>query len=507
MNKPLEQPALQIRAIPHWIDGKEVAGASGRHGDVFNPSLGRVSARVPYAGSDEVAAAVASAQAAFPAWAATPPLRRARVMFKFKELIERNMDALAKLISSEHGKVVSDARGEVTRGLEVVEFACGIPHLLKGEYSEQVGTGVDSFSVRQPLGVCAGITPFNFPTMVPMWMFPVALACGNSFVLKPSERDPSASVFLAKLLKEAGLPDGVFNVVHGDKEAVDALLHHPDVKAVSFVGSTPIAKYIYETCAKEGKRVQALGGAKNHLVVMPDADLDQAVDALTGAAYGSAGERCMAISAVVAVEAVADRLVDKLKAAASKLKVGPGHDKGVDMGPVISQAHRDKIAAYVGEGVAAGAVAVLDGRSLKVTGHEEGFFIGASLFDRVTTDMSIYRDEIFGPVLVVLRVKTLDEAIAMINANPYANGTAVFTRSGGAARRFEREIEVGMVGINVPIPVPIAFYSFGGWRNSLFGDQHVHGPEGVRFYTRGKVVTTRWPDDKAAAGGFNMPTL
>jgi len=505
MNKPTDVNAAAT--VPLWIDGKAQPATSTRSAGVTNPATGRVTRQVPLADGRDIDAAVASAQRAFPAWRDTPPLRRARILMRFRELLDAHRDELARLVTDEHGKTLSDATGSVQRGIEVVEFATGIPHLLKGEHSEDVGTGVDTHSLRQPLGVCAGITPFNFPVMVPLWMFPVAIACGNTFVLKPSEKVPSASMRMAELLKEAGLPDGVFNVVHGDKEAVDALLHHPQVRAVSFVGSTPIAKYIYETCAKEGKRVQALGGAKNHAVVLADADLDFAADALIGAAYGSAGERCMAISAVVAVEEVADQLVAKLKAAAGKLNIGAGHDKAADMGPLITRVHRDKVAAYVDQGVAAGAQLVLDGRGLKVPGHEDGFFIGASLFDHVRTDMSIYKDEIFGPVLVVLRVKSLDEAIALINANPYANGTAVFTRSGGASRRFEREIEVGMVGINVPIPVPIAYYSFGGWRNSLFGDQHVHGPEGVRFYTRGKVVTTRWPDDKAVPSGLNMPTL
>ena len=426
---------------------------------------------------------------------------------RYRELVEAHRDELAALITEEHGKTLADAAGSVQRGLEVVEFAMGIPHLLKGEHSEEVGTGVDCHSLRQPLGVCAGITPFNFPAMVPLWMYPVAIACGNTFVLKPSEKVPSTSLRLAELFKEAGLPDGVLNVVHGDKEVVDGLLHHPDVRAVSFVGSTPIAKYIYETCSQQGKRVQALGGAKNHAVVLPDADLDFTADALIGAAYGSAGERCMAISAVVAVGSAGDALVAKLRERAGKLAVGPGTASGMDMGPLVSRVHRDKVASYVDSGVAEGAKLVVDGRPLKVPGHESGFFLGATLFDDVTPDMKVYRDEIFGPVLVVLRVKSLDEAIALINRNPYANGTAVFTRSGGAARRFEREIEVGMVGINVPIPVPMAFFSFGGWRNSLFGDQHMHGMEGVRFYTRAKVITTRWPDDKSEATGFNMPTL
>ncbi len=505
MNKPVDTAA--IATIPLWIDGKAQPATSTRSAGVTNPATGKITRQVPLANAQDIDAAVASAQRAYPAWCDTPPLRRARILMRYRELLDAHRDELARLVTDEHGKTLADAAGSVQRGIEVVEFAMGIPHLLKGEMSEDVGTGVDTHSMRQPLGVCTGITPFNFPVMVPLWMFPVAIACGNTFVLKPSEKVPSASMRMAELFKEAGLPDGVFNVVHGDKEAVDALLRHPQVKAVSFVGSTPIAKYIYETCAQEGKRVQALGGAKNHAVVLADADLDFAADGLIGAAYGSAGERCMAISAVVAVEEVADQLVAKLKAAAGKLKIGAGNDKAADMGPLISRMHRDKVSGFVDAGVAQGAKLVLDGRNLKVPGHEDGFFIGATLFDQVRPDMTIYKEEIFGPVLIVLRVKSLDEAIQLINANPYANGTAVFTRSGGAARRFEREIEVGMVGINVPIPVPIAYFSFGGWRNSLFGDQHVHGPEGVRFYTRGKVVTTRWPDDKAVAGGFNMPTL
>lgn len=505
MNKPVDIKA--VAAVQLWIDGKPQAATSTRSADVTNPATGAVTRQVPLCNAGDIDRAVAAARRAFPGWRDTPPLRRARILMRFRELLDAHRDELARLASDEHGKTLEDAAGSVQRGIEVVEFAMGIPHLIKGEHSGDVGTGVDTHSLRQPLGVCAGITPFNFPVMVPLWMFPVAIACGNTFVLKPSEKVPSASMRMAELFKEAGLPDGVFNVAHGDKEAVDALLHHPDVRAVSFVGSTPIAKYIYETCAREGKRVQALGGAKNHAVVLADADLDFAANALIGAAYGSAGERCMAISAVVAVEEIADALVDKLKTAAAKLKIGAGHEKGMDMGPLISRVHRDKVAGYVDQGVAEGAQLVLDGRGLKVAGHENGFFIGASLFDHVRTGMTIYKEEIFGPVLIVLRVKSLDEAIAMINANPFANGTAVFTRSGGAARRFEREIEVGMVGVNVPIPVPVAFYSFGGWRNSLFGDQHVHGAEGVRFYTRGKVVTTRWPDDRAVPTGFNMPTL
>jgi malonate-semialdehyde dehydrogenase (acetylating) / methylmalonate-semialdehyde dehydrogenase len=505
MNKPNEVRALET--LPLWVNGRlEQAGAS-RLGEVTNPATGAVVRRVPMCNPSDVDRAVAAALAAFPAWRATPPLRRARVLMRYRELVDAHRDELAALITNEHGKTLEDARGSVQRGLEVVEFATGIPHLLKGEYSEEVGTGVDSHSLRQPLGVCAGITPFNFPAMVPLWMYPVAIACGNTFVLKPSEKVPSTALRLAELFGEAGLPDGVLNVVHGDKEAVDALLAHPEVKAVSFVGSTPIARYIYETCARHGKRVQALGGAKNHAVVLPDANLDFAADALIGAAFGSAGERCMAISAVVAVGAAGDPLVEKLRERASKLRIGPGSAAETDMGPLVTCAHRDKVAAYVEKGLAEGAKLVLDGRGHRVAGHEEGFFLGASLFDRVRPDMTIYRDEIFGPVLVVLRAATLDDAIALVNRNPYANGTAVFTRSGGAARRFENEIEVGMVGINVPIPVPIAFYSFGGWRQSLFGDTHVHGMEGVRFYTRAKVVTTRWPDADAIPTGFNMPTL
>ena len=510
MNKPLENQSMTH--IPLWINGKPASASSTRAGDVTNPATGQVTGRVPFCNEADVDTAAKAARAAFPAWRDTPPLRRARILMKYRELIDAHRDELARLITLEHGKTLTDAGGSVQRGLEVVEFAMGIPHLIKGEHSEEVGTGVDCHSMRQPLGVCAGITPFNFPAMVPLWMYPVAIACGNTFVLKPSEKVPSTAMRLAELFKEAGLPDGVFNVVHGDKQAVDAILNHPDIKAISFVGSTPIAKYIYETCAKSGKRVQALGGAKNHAVVLPDmnsaADLDFVADSLIGAGYGSAGERCMAISAIVAVGDIGDALVASIQKKASSLKVGAGNSKvdgkEVDMGPLVTQAHRDKVAGYVDKGVAEGARLVMDGRTLKA---DQGFFLGASLFDHVEPAMSIYKDEIFGPVLSVLRVKTLDDAIKLINANPYANGTAVFTRSGGAARKFEREIEVGMVGINVPIPVPIAFFSFGGWRSSLFGDTHVHGMEGVRFYTRGKVVSTRWPDANAVPTGFNMPTL
>ncbi|TIC78855.1 CoA-acylating methylmalonate-semialdehyde dehydrogenase [Crenobacter intestini] len=494
-----------MQHIQHFIGGQSVAGQGGRSADVYNPALGEVVARVALADRADVNAAVAAARAAFPAWADTSPLRRARVMFKFKELLEANQRKLAELISSEHGKVVSDAMGEVTRGLEVVEFACGIPQLLKGEFTEQVGGGIDSHSMRQPLGVVAGITPFNFPAMVPLWMFPVAIACGNTFILKPSERDPSAALLLAELLKQAGLPDGVFNVVHGDKEAVDTLLTHPDVSAVSFVGSTPIAQYIYETGARHGKRVQALGGAKNHLVVMPDADLDGTVEALTGAAFGSAGERCMAISVAVAVGDIADALVDKLAARAKTLKIGVGADGEAEMGPLVTRVHRDKVKGYVDTGVAEGARLVVDGRGYRHPGYESGFFLGPCLFDQVTPEMTIYREEIFGPVLAVVRVPDFESAVALINAHPYANGTSIFTRSGAAAREFSHRIQVGMVGVNVPIPVPMAFHSFGGWKASLFGDHHMHGPEGVRFYTRMKTITSRWPERLDAE--FVMPTM
>lgn len=494
-----------MQSIAHFIGGEHHAGQSDRHSEVFNPALGEVIAHVPLATTDEVNAAVACARRAFPAWAETPPLKRARVMFKFKALLEENQQKIAELISREHGKVVSDAMGEVTRGLEVVEFACGIPQLLKGEFTEQVGGGIDSHSMRQPLGVVAGITPFNFPAMVPMWMFPVAIACGNTFILKPSERDPSTALLLADLLKQAGLPDGVFNVVHGDKIAVDALLTHPDVAALSFVGSTPIARYIYETGAHHGKRVQALGGAKNHLVVMPDADLDGTVEALIGAAYGSAGERCMAISVAVAVGDVADALVEKLAERARSLKIGVGGEADAEMGPLVTRTHRDKVAGYVDAGVAEGAKLVVDGRDYRHPGYENGFFIGPCLFDHVSPEMTIYQEEIFGPVLAVVRVPDFESAVQLINAHPYANGTAIFTRSGAAAREFGHRIQVGMVGVNVPIPVPMAFHSFGGWKASLFGDHSMHGPEGVRFYTRIKTITSRWPEKLTAE--FVMPTM
>jgi malonate-semialdehyde dehydrogenase (acetylating)/methylmalonate-semialdehyde dehydrogenase len=492
--------------IPLWISGKATGASSPRRAPVSCPATGETTAEVPLCNADDIDQAVQAAAAAFPAWRDTPPIRRARIMQRFLELLQKHQPELAGLASREHGKTLPDAMGSVQRGMEVVEFACGIPHLLKGDYAANVGGGIDVHSLRQPLGVCAGITPFNFPAMVPLWMFPMAIACGNSFVLKPSEKVPSCSMRLAELLKEAGLPDGVFNVVHGDKEAVEALLAHPGIAAVSFVGSTPIARHVYETCARHGKRVQALGGAKNHAVVLPDADIAFSADSLIGAAYGSAGERCMAISAVVAVGAAADPLVAALRDKAARVPVGASDASGVEMGPLVTAAHRDRVAGYVAQGVDEGARLLLDGRGLEVPGYPNGFYLGPSLFDHVKTDMSIYRDEIFGPVLIVLRVGSLDEAIALVNANPYGNGTAIFTASGEAARRFEHEIQVGMVGINVPIPVPASFFSFGGWKASLFGDLHAYGPESVAFYTRGKVVTSRWPHQSAQATGFSMPT-
>lgn len=497
------------KTIHHWINGAEVAGQSGRFSDVYNPAFGEVSARVQLAMPTELAAAVAAAKAAFPAWAATPPLRRARVMFKFKELLEKHAEEIVAAIACEHGKVKADAHGELIRGLEVVEFACGAPHLLKGEFAENVGTAVDSYSLRQPLGVVAGITPFNFPAMVPMWMFPLALVAGNSFILKPSERDPSTALILARLLKEAGLPDGVFNVVQGDKVAVDAILDHPDIQAVSFVGSTPIAQYIYASGTAKGKRVQALGGAKNHMVVMPDADLDQAVDALMGAAYGSAGERCMAISVAVAVgDATADALIAKLAPKVQTLKIGAWDSSAdVEMGPLVTREHKAKVAGYIDAGVAEGAKLVVDGRHHVVAGCESGFFLGGSLFDGVRTEMKIYQEEIFGPVLCVVRVDSYEEAIRITNEHAYGNGTAIFTRDGDAARDFVARIQVGMVGVNVPIPVPMAFMSFGGWKASLFGDHHAYGAEGIRFYTRLKTVTARWPQSIRSGAEFVMPTM
>jgi malonate-semialdehyde dehydrogenase (acetylating)/methylmalonate-semialdehyde dehydrogenase len=500
MNKRAD---LKLETVPVWINGEPLV-PEGRMGNVFNPATGQVARQVPLCSAEIIDKAVQAATAALPEWRDASILRRARVMQKFLALLQQNQKEIAALITAEHGKTLPDAMGSVQRGIEVVEFVCGIPQLLKGEFSENVGTGVDTHTVRQPVGVCAGITPFNFPAMVPLWMFPVAIACGNTFILKPSEKVPSASIRMAELLREAGLPDGVFNVVHGDKAAVDALLLHEGISAISFVGSTPIAKYIYETCAKTGKRVQALGGAKNHAVVLPDADLEFAADALIGAAYGSAGERCMAISAVVAVGSSADPLIDLLKKKATAIKVGPGDLDGVEMGPLVTGEHRDKVASFIEKGKKEGAKTVLDGSKAPV---KEGFFLGTTLFDNVTRDMEVYKNEIFGPVLVVLRVASLEKAIELVNSSPYANGTAIFTESGGAARRFQNEVQVGMVGINVPIPVPVAFYSFGGWKNSLFGDLHVHGMEGVKFYTRTKAITTRWPHQDTPAPGLNMPTL
>jgi malonate-semialdehyde dehydrogenase (acetylating)/methylmalonate-semialdehyde dehydrogenase len=496
-----------VETVPFWINGARTAPLGERSGIVSNPATGETIRRVAFAGAADVDRAVAAAREAFKTWSRSSPLKRARILTRFRELLEAHQTELAALITEEHGKVFADAMGSVQRGIEVVEFASGAPHLLKGEHAGTVGSGIDAYSRRQPLGVCAGITPFNFPAMVPLWMFPIALACGNTFVLKPSEKDPTPSIRMAELLKEAGLPDGVFNVVHGDKEAVDAILTHPGIDAVSFVGSTPVARYVYTTAAAHGKRVQALGGAKNHAVVLPDADLEFAANALIGAGYGSAGERCMAISAVVAVGAIADPLVASLAAKARALKVGAGQADNIDMGPLVTAAHRDRVKGFVDAGVAAGATCVVDGRGLSIPGHERGFFLGPTLFDHVTPGMSIYQEEIFGPVLVVLRVNTLQEAIDLVNSNPYGNGVAVFTNSGGAARHFENDIEVGMVGINVPIPVPMAFFSFGGWKGSLFGDLHMHGLEGIKFNTRTKAVTVRWPNEEVIPSSFVMPTL
>jgi malonate-semialdehyde dehydrogenase (acetylating) / methylmalonate-semialdehyde dehydrogenase len=505
MNSP--QTVVAQSVVGNWISGARSAHVPARVAPVYNPATGQVAREVILSTAAQVNEAVESAAKAFPAWAATPPVKRARVLFAFKDWMERNMDALAMAITSEHGKTFDDAKGEVQRGLEVVEFACGIPHLLKGEYTEQVGSGIDAWSTRQPLGVCVGISPFNFPVMVPCWMYPVAIACGNTFVLKPSERDPSPSLMVAQGLQESGLPDGVFNVVQGDKEAVDALLGHSKVAAISFVGSTPIAKYIHETASRNGKRVQALGGAKNHLVVMPDADLDQAVDALIGAAYGSAGERCMAISVAVAVGNVADPLVQKIADRAKAIRVAPGESKGAEMGPLVTKAHLEKVRGYVDAGVEQGATLVVDGRGLKVPGYESGFYIGPCLFDNVGPSMKIYQEEIFGPVLSVVRVENFEQALELIHSHSFANGVSLFTRDGDSAREFASRIQVGMVGINVPIPVPMAFHSFGGWKDSLFGDHHIHGPEGVRFYTRYKAITQRWPKGIRAGAEFVMPTM
>jgi len=495
------------KLIPHFINGRLVPG-TGRTAPVFNPATGAQSGEVSLATAAEVRAAVQAAASVADDWAATTPLKRARILNAFLRILDERTDELAAVITAEHGKVLSDAKGEIQRGMEVVEFATAAPQILKSEMTENVGTRIDSYALRQPLGVVAGITPFNFPAMVPMWMFPVALACGNCFILKPSERDPSASLLLAQWLKEAGLPDGVFNVVQGDKEAVDAILHDPDIQAVSFVGSTPIARYIYETAARTGKRCQALGGAKNHMIVMPDADLDQAVDALMGAAYGSAGERCMAISVAVPVgEATANALMAKLEPKVRALRVGPGTDPDAEMGPLVTRQHLEKVRGYIDAGVAEGAKLVVDGRGLKLQGYENGNFIGGTLFDHVTTDMTIYKEEIFGPVLAVARADSYATAAKWINQHEFGNGTAIFTRDGDAAREFAHQIKVGMVGINVPIPVPMAFHSFGGWKSSLFGDLHMHGPEGVRFYSRLKTITSRWPTGIRAGAEFVMPTM
>jgi malonate-semialdehyde dehydrogenase (acetylating)/methylmalonate-semialdehyde dehydrogenase len=501
---PAERAAEgDLKRISHWIDGASVAGTSGRSGRVFDPARGVQTGEVDFASVEEIDRAVEAAKRAFPAWRAMSLSRRAELMFRVRELVHARREEIARHLTAEHGKVLSDALGEVARGLEVIEFACGIPTLLKGDFSEQASTGIDVYSIRQPLGVVAGITPFNFPAMVPMWMWAPALACGNTFVLKPSEKDPSASVFTAELLKEAGVPDGVFNVVHGDKVAVDRLLDHPDIAAVSFVGSTPIARYIYETGTKNGKRVQALGGAKNHMVVLPDADIDMAADAAVSAAYGSAGERCMAVSVVVAVGDAADPLVEAIQARLPNVKVGDGLDPASEMGPLVTAEHRDKVASYLDSGPAQGATLVADGR--ETAPGNGGFFLGVSLLDNVTPEMDAYRDEIFGPVLSVVRVPSYDEALRLVNDNPYGNGTAIFTRDGGVARQFQFDAQAGMVGINVPIPVPVAYYSFGGWKASLFGDRHIYGPEGIDFYTRAKVVTSRWPDPATSKVDLGFP--
>jgi malonate-semialdehyde dehydrogenase (acetylating)/methylmalonate-semialdehyde dehydrogenase len=507
MTEVLDRSAQEQRdgvtRISHWIGGKVVPGQSGRTGPVYNPATGEQTGEVDFASVEEVDAAVAAAKDTFESWRKVSLAKRAELMFAIRELVHERREDLARILTAEHGKVLSDALGEVTRGLEVIEYACGLPTLLKGGFSEQASTGIDVYSIRQPLGVVAGITPFNFPAMVPMWMWAPAIACGNTFVLKPSEKDPSASLWVAELLKEAGLPDGVFNVVHGDKVAVDRVLGHPDIAAVSFVGSTPIARYVYETGTKAGKRVQALGGAKNHMVVLPDADIDMAADAAVSAAYGSAGERCMAVSHVVAVGDVANDLVAAIKERLPKIKVGNGLEPDVEMGPLVTREHRDKVASYLDKGREQGATVVADGRETAPEGN--GFFLGVSLIDEVTPEMDVYKDEIFGPVLGISRVATYDDALRMVNENPYGNGTAIFTRDGGVARQFQFDVQAGMVGINVPIPVPVAYYSFGGWKASLFGDRHIYGPEGIEFYTRGKVVTSRWPDPATSKVDLGFP--
>ena len=498
----------EIKIINHWIDGNFQPSASDRFGNVYNPATGAVITKVPMGGAADLESAVKSARHAFHSWSTTSITKRAQLMFKFKELLELHRDELVDIISLEHGKVIPDAAGSLQRGIEVVEFACGIPHLLKGEFSEQVGTGVDCYSMRQPIGVCAGVTPFNFPAMVPMWMFPIAIVCGNCFILKPSEKDPSCSVKLAELLKEAGLPDGVMNVVHGDKEMVDAILEHPDIATFSFVGSTPVAEYVYNKASSSGKRVQALGGAKNHAVVMPDADLEQTANAIIGAAYGSAGERCMAISAVIAVDSIAEPLKEILVRKMGALKIGPGNDPSNDMGPLITKEHKKKVMNYIQDGVSAGAELVIDGREHPITNGGEGFFLGPSLFDRVSPDMKIYLEEIFGPVLVMLRAKDFQQALDLVNNNRFGNGVAVFTSNGSIAREFTNKVQIGMVGVNVAIPVPLAFYSFGGWKDSIYGSSNIYGMDGVRFFTKLKTVTTRWPDlNQSSAVDLSMPTV
>ena len=496
-----------MKTIEHFVEGKKYSGNSKRTSFIYNPATGETTAKVKLGSTEDLNKAVEVAQQAFLDWSNTPPLQRARVLFKYKALIEKNEDELIKIIVSEHGKVYEDARGSLARGLEIVEYACGIPQMLKGEFTENVGKNVDSWSLRQPLGVCAGITPFNFPAMVPMWMFPMAVACGNTFILKPSEKDPSCSIRLAELFKEAGLPNGVLNVVNGDKEVVDAIINNKNITAVSFVGSTPIAKYIYENCAKNEKRVQALGGAKNHLVVMPDCDLDGAVNGLMGAAYGSAGERCMAQSVAVAVGDIGDELVSRLSKKAEALKVGPGMDKDSEMGPLVTKDHLEKVKSYVDIGVQEGAELIVDGRDLKLQGYEKGFYMGGCLFDKVKKNMKIYKEEIFGPVLSVVRAKNFEEALTLVNDHEFGNGVSIFTRDGDVGRSFSSKAKIGMVGINIPIPVPMAFHSFGGWKRSLFGDQHMHGPEGVRFYTKLKTITSRWPDGIKSDPEFIMPTM
>lgn len=495
---------IGVRTVNHWIGGRSIAPTSGRSGIVWDPATGEEQATIGFASAEEVDQAIASAKAAFPEWRATPLSRRSEVMFKLRELVDANRQRMAAMITAEHGKTLPDALGEVARGLENLEFACGVPHLLKGGFSEQASRGIDVYQIRQPLGVVAGITPFNFPAMVPMWMFATAIACGNAFILKPSEKDPSVSLFLAELMKQAGVPDGIFNVVQGDKLAVDRLLEHPDVKAISFVGSTPVARSIYETATRNGKRVQALGGAKNHMLVLPDADVPMAADAAVSAAYGSAGERCMSISVVVAVGNVADPLIAAIRERIAGIKVGPGHEAGNEMGPLITREHRDRVSSYVANAASEGATVAVDGRRNAVS-DRAGFFLGPSLLDQVQPGMRCYRDEIFGPVLGIVRADTYDQALRLINDNPFGNGVAIFTRDGGAARQFQFDVEAGMVGINVPIPVPVAYYSFGGWKASLFGDLHIYGPEGVQFYTRGKVVTSRWPDPGTSRVDLGFP--